>query len=95
MIEVAYGSINLDTSLATAAGLVRVVRRLFLSRALRDLELLAGWTLRFGDALRRQLCAMPYEVLEYDSTLELRDPKSLVAIYRKSEVLVGRSWASR
>lgn len=38
-----------------------------------------------GEALRRGLCSVSYEVVEYDSTLELKDPKGQEAVYRKRQ----------
>jgi hypothetical protein len=67
------------------AGLARVARQFFSWGDLGGLEFLTGWTRGLGQALRRGLGSVSYEVMEYDSTLELKDPKGEVAIYRKRQ----------
>jgi hypothetical protein len=68
-----------------AAGLGRIARGLFGWDGVRNLELLTSWTRRLGEALRRRLCSVGYEVLQYESTLELKDSKGQAGVYRKRQ----------
>ena len=65
--------------------MARVARQFIGGGDVRQLEFVTGWTRGLGEALRRRLCSVSYEVLEYDSTLELKDPKGEEAIYRKRQ----------
>jgi hypothetical protein len=78
------GSLSENLSWEKAAGLVKVVRQFF-GGGVTGPEFLMGWTRALGEALRRRLCSVSYEVLEYDSTVELKDRRGEEAVYHKRQ----------